>query len=96
MKNENAVSLGAVLADLMRQHGLDKKIRAQAIPQYWEEIIGQNAARVAKVKKIEYGRLFIEVGAPVWRTELMMRREEIRTKLNERLGSEVVKEIVLR
>ncbi len=96
MKNENATQLGTVLAELIRQHGLDKKIQAQSIPLYWEEIIGPNAAKTAKVKKVEFGKLIVEVGAPVWRTELMMRREEIRKKLNERLGSEMIKEIVLR
>lgn len=96
MKNENAQLLGTVLADILRKHGLDKKLRAHAIPEYWEEIIGQNAAKVAKVKKLEHGTLFIEVGAPVWRAELMMRREEIRKKINEKLGAELVRDIVLK
>lgn len=96
MKNENAQLLGTILSDIIRQHGLDKKIRAHAIPQHWEEIVGQNAAKVTKVKKLEHGTLIIEVGAPVWRTELMMRRDEIRKKLNEKLGAEMIKEIVLR
>lgn len=96
MKNENAQMLGTILSGIIRQHGLDKKIQAHSIPQHWEEIVGQNAAKVTKVKKLEHGTLIVEVGAPVWRTELMMRREEIRKKLNEKLGAEMVKEIVLR
>lgn len=96
MKNENAQMLGTVLADILRQHGLDKKLRAHAIPEHWASIVGQNAAKVTNVKKLEHGTLIVEVGAPVWRAELMMRREEIRKKINEKLGAELVRDIVLK
>ncbi len=40
--------------------------------------------------------LFIHLNSSVVRNELLMLREELRKKLNEKAGAEVIREIVLR
>ncbi len=92
----DAVSLQNLLRQFLRDTGLEHKVREYAVPDYWREIVGERIASLSEIKYFENGQLFIEVQAAVWRSEILMRREEIRKKINERCGVETVKEIIIR
>ncbi len=96
MTNENATPLGAVIQMLMKQAGLDKKVKEYAVLEQWNEVVGEFAAKATTAKKLEHGRLIVTLVSPVWRSEIMLRKDEIIRVLNEKAGSEVVKEIVIR
>jgi predicted nucleic acid-binding Zn ribbon protein len=96
MNNDEATPLGAALQMLLKQTGLDKKMKEFSALESWDEVVGINVARATASKKFEHGRLVITMVSPVWRTEVKMRVEPIRQALNERAGAEVVKEIVVR
>ncbi|MEO5930526.1 MAG: DUF721 domain-containing protein [Candidatus Kapaibacterium sp.] len=91
-----AESIGAIIQQWLRENNLSEKLQENSVPSYWVEIVGESVARHAQVERIERGTMFVKVQSAVWRNELAMRREEIRAKVNERLGAEIVKEIVLR
>jgi len=50
------------------------------------------------VKKVSVnnGELFIEVTSALVKSELVMLREELRDRINERMGKEVVYRVILR
>lgn len=91
-----AESLGSLIQQWLRANNLEAKANESAVPAYWVEIVGESVARQTVVERIERGRMFVRVESAVWRNELALRREEIRAKVNERFGAEVVKEIILR
>ncbi len=91
-----AESLGSIIKQWLRDNGYEEKIRESSVPDYWVDIVGEAVARQTRVERIERGTMFVSVASAVWRNELMMRREEIMSKINERFGAQVVKEIVLR
>lgn len=91
-----AQTIGSAIKEWLRANGLDQKVQEHSVPGYWEEIVGEAFARHAKVERVDNGRLFVSVESAAWRTEVMLRREDIRTRLNERLGAEIVKEIIVR
>lgn len=80
----------------LRENNLEAKAQESSVPSYWEEIVGESVARHATVERIDRGRMFVRVESAVWRNELLMRRDEIRRKVNERFGAEVILEIILR
>ena len=53
-------------------------------------------ARVTKNIYIKDRTLFVQLGSSVVRSELMMIRDEIMKRLNERAGKDVIDKIVLR
>jgi len=62
----------------------------------WEEMVGKAiASRTSKVY-IKDQVLYIRLNSSVARNELMMLREALREKLNEKAGKELIREIVLR
>lgn len=96
MNNDDFTSLSVLLKKFLRERGLEQKLIELSVPQYWREIVGEQVNKVSLVKYFENGQLFVEVRAAVWRTELLLRREDIRRKINERCGGEVVREIIVR
>ena len=91
-----AQTIGAAIKDWLRANGLDIKAQEHSVPGYWEEVVGDAVARHAKVERVEHGRVFVSVQSAVWRTEVMLRRAEILARLNERLGADILKEIIVR
>lgn len=91
-----AESIGAVIKQWLRDNNLEEKVQESSVPGYWVEIVGETVARYATVERIDKGKMYVRVESAVWRNELAMRRDEIRQKVNERFGAEIVKEVILR
>lgn len=62
----------------------------------WPAVVGAQIAAKAKPLKFERGALHIHVNSAAWRNELSMMRTEIINKLNEKVGQNLVKDIVFR
>ncbi len=76
--------------------GIDGALRKYRVITGWDEVVGEQIARVARPQRIENGVLFVSVSSAPWRAELTMKRTEIIQKLNEAAGSGVVKDIRFR
>ncbi len=62
----------------------------------WPGAVGPEIAKNAVPKSFRNGILFVETKHPVWTTELQTKNHLIRKKLNEKLGLEMVREILFR
>ena len=91
-----AEQIGAIIRQWLRENNLEDRVKASTVPTYWEDIVGPTVARHATVERIERGAMIIRVESAAWRNEIMLRRDHIRQKVNERFGSEIVREIVVR
>ena len=89
-------SLKRVFEELITRQGWDLKIKENNIPDIWQEIVGDMIAKVTKVKKVENGKLYVETVSSTWRAELMLRREILIEKINEKIGSNIIKELIIR
>jgi predicted nucleic acid-binding Zn ribbon protein len=91
-----AESIGAIIQQWLRANNLEEKLQQQSVPTYWIEIVGESVAKHATIERVDKGKMFVKVESAVWRNELSMRREEIRQKVNEHFGAEIVKEVIFR
>lgn len=91
-----AHSLGDLLGDVIARYRLQHVLDEVRVPEYWTQIVGPRLARVAVVRSFENGILRVHVSSAVWRQELVLRRDELRTSLNARIGRDVVQEIIVR
>ncbi len=85
-----------VLGSLFREGGLPFDLDDVRIWQVWEDAVGAVVARHARPSWIKDRRLRVTVSDPVWLQELRFQEQEIRERLNERLGKEIVKKIEFR
>jgi predicted nucleic acid-binding Zn ribbon protein len=75
---------------------LDVKLSEVGVINSWEEIVGKAISlRTSKIY-IKDHILYVHLNSSVVRNELLMLRQVLKDKLNEKAGSEVVKDIVLR
>jgi hypothetical protein len=96
MRRSKTIPLSEALRDYIREMNLGDKLSEVGVINSWEDIVGKAiSSRTTKIYMKDH-TLFVHLSSSVVRNELLMLREALREKLNERAGSEVVKEIVLR
>jgi hypothetical protein len=61
----------------------------------WSEVVGEIIAARAEPVRIEDGKLSVRVSDSSWMQELQFLKDEIRTRINERLRALVVRDIYL-
>ena len=88
--------LAAALEDLVRELGIDKPMHEYAAVTSWEEVVGEQIARIAHAERVDNGVLIVRVASAPWRSELSLRKAEILRKVADRIGQGVVKEIRFR
>ncbi len=80
------------IGDLLRGTALPETFRsrlkeAEAVSR-WEIAVGPTIAKYAQAIRVEAGVLHVEVGHPMWRSELHHRRRQILEILNSGVTSE--------
>jgi predicted nucleic acid-binding Zn ribbon protein len=96
MRRSKTISLAEAIRDYVREMNLDVKLSEIGVINSWEEIVGKAiSSRTSKIY-IKDHVLFVHLNSSVVRNELLMLRQILKEKLNEKAGSEVIKDIVLR
>ncbi len=96
MRKSNTEKLSDILRTYKKENRLDKKLAEVDIISSWEEVMGKTVASYTDDLRIQYGTLFVKTSSPMLRNELMMMKEEIRKRLNEKAGTELIRQIVFR
>lgn len=96
MRRSNTQSLGEALREYVREIRIERKLKEVDIVQSWENLLGKSVARYTRNLYISKGILYVEISSSVVKNELLMMREEIRKKMNEQAGEELVAKIVFK
>ena len=96
MRRSKTISLAEALDDYIKEMNLGGKLNEIGVINSWEEVVGKAiSSRTTKIYFKDH-KLYVHLNSSVVRNELLMLRETLKDKLNEKAGSEVVKDIVLR
>ena len=87
--------IGKILQNVILDLGIEQPIKGYQALNRWSEIVGTRIADVTEPEKIKNGKIFVRVKTDSWRNELVFHKKDMIKKLNECLGSNVVKDIVL-
>lgn len=88
--------LDSVLEDYVKALGLKQKLNERQVVELYPEIVGPVFARYTTNVVMEHGRLYIHLSSSMVRNELMMVRTKLQKSLNDAVGAEIVRDIVLR
>jgi len=86
---------GNVLADLLDRLPFRERLREHAVWTIWADVVGPLLAFKAEPVRIEEGKLFVRVANSAWMQELQFLKDDIRSRLNHRLGASVVRGLYL-
>jgi predicted nucleic acid-binding Zn ribbon protein len=92
-KDPQIEKLGTVLDKSLKRLELFPRLDEYGVWPIWNDVVGKPIARNAQPEKIRNGTLFVKVTSPVWMQQLQFMKEMIAEKLNQRLKSQIVKNI---
>ena len=96
MRRSRTISLAEALNDYIKEMNLGDKLSETGVINSWEETVGKAiSSRTTKIY-IKDHVLYVHLNSSVVRGELLMLREALKEKLNQKSGSEIIKDIVLR
>jgi len=90
------LSLKDAITQFLKSSRLDSRIRSFRIEDVWEELMGKTIARYTDKIQIVQGTLFITTSVAPLRNELLFQKNQIRQRVNEALGENVISEVVIR
>jgi hypothetical protein len=96
MRKTNTQSIRDVLKSYVQENNLEQKLTELDLIKSWESVMGKTVMRYTGNLYIQNSTLFVETTSPIVRNELLMMKEEIRTRLNEVVGQELIKTIIFR
>ena len=89
-------SIEQALKIFLQKSRLKGSIQAFQITDVWEQIMGKTIARYTETIEIINNTLFISTTVAPLKSELLYQKDRIIQRVNEALGENIVKEVVIR
>ncbi|PTS91938.1 DUF721 domain-containing protein [Flavobacterium sp. HMWF030] len=92
----NQSTIGAVLQQIIQVNKLGAGMDQIDVKEAWRQLMGNGVNTYTKNVILKGTTLYVELGSAVLREELSHGKSKIVKMINEELGREVVKDVVLR
>lgn len=92
----NQSTIGAVLQQIIQVNKLGAGMDQIDVKAAWRHLMGNGVHTYTKNVVLKGSTLYVELGSAVLREELSHGKSKIVKMINEELGREVVKDVVLR
>ena len=89
-------SMQEAMKQFLQQSRLKGDIQALQIEDIWEKIMGKTIAKYTDKIQIIKGTLFISSQVAPLKNELLFQKEKIIERVNEALGENVIKDVVIK
>ncbi len=96
MRRSKTSNISEIISALLKEQGLEGKLEETRLISSWEEVLGRSVSKATKNLYIKDKVLFVQLNSSIVRSELMLIRDEIVKRLNERAGKAVIDRIVLK
>jgi predicted nucleic acid-binding Zn ribbon protein len=96
MEKTNTRKIRDLLNEFLQENKLDTKLKERDLIDSWEELMGKTISRATQKIYIKDGKLFVVIPSSVIRNELYMLKQEIVRKLNEKVGGNMITDLVLK
>ena len=95
-KNDAQRPLGQVLGDFIKQNRLQQGMDRVDARQAWIQLMGNGVNNYTSAVELKGDTLYVSLSSSVLREELSLGKSKIVSMINEELGRELVKKLVLR
>ena len=96
MRRNNAEQIGEMIRKFVRQNGLESPLNEYRLVQAWKEVVGPAITKYTSNLYIKNQILYVHLTSSVLRQELMMGRDILVRNLNEKVGAQVIVNIIFR
>ena len=97
MKRKNEPqSLGDAIQEFLGQFKNNEKLLESQAITAWPEVMGSNISKYTQEISFKRGKLYVSLSSPVLKNELMMFRRKMVDSINQHIGADIVKDIIIR
>ena len=97
MKRVKAQSIGDILREFFTQNPeIGRRLDEVRLVHAWREVLGPGVSQATREAYVRGATLHVVLDSAVLRSELMMWRDRLVRTLNERVGTDVIREIRFR
>ena len=96
MRRNDAEQIGEMIRKFFRQNGLESPLNEYRLVQAWKDVVGPVISKYTSTLYIKNHILYVHLTSSVLRQELMMGRDILVRNLNERVGAQVIVNIIFR
>ena len=82
-----------MLRNVLKRIDPEKRLPAFEVWNFWNDIVGDALAQRAQPSGYRNGVLFVTVATHAWMQELQFMKDAMLERLNERLGSKLIRDI---
>lgn len=90
------ISIGEALKQFLKNSKLKSGIQAMQVEDAWEKIMGKTIARYTDKIEIINSTLYISTSVAPLKNELLYQKAKIIERVNEALGENVIKDVVIK
>lgn len=94
LSNESSIS--DILKEIIEANKLDKGLNQISVADAWKNLMGNGVNNYTRNILLKGSTLYVELTSSVLREELSYGKDKIIKMINEELGREVVKDVVLK
>jgi hypothetical protein len=95
-RNNNNLNMGEALREFIKENRLQKGMDKVEVREAWANLMGNGVLNYTSAVELRGDTLFVSLSSSVLREELGLGKSKIITMLNEELGRDLVKKLVLR
>ncbi len=95
-RHSNINNLSDALKDFVETNKLQKGLDKVNVEDAWKRLMGNGVNNYTTAIKLDRQTLYVQLSSSVLREELSYGTSKIITMLNEELGKEIIKKLVLR
>ncbi len=96
MRGKNTHNVGDIIRKLMKNPKLAGKLDELDALAAWKEIIGEQLAKYIIDAKVYKQILYVKLKSAPMRNELSYKKSELLQEINQKLGKEYIKDIILK
>ena len=91
MPNANSSSITDALFEYLRESGLEQSVLEVQIEEIWPQVMGETVTKLTRSVEVKDGMLIVRVSSAALKTQLFENRFELVRKLNEAVGSNIIR-----
>lgn len=96
MKKKNDLSLQEAMQDMIQKYRLEPQLNETRVKMLWEKLMGKTISTYTSNIRLRKNTLYLTILSAPLKHELSFAKEKIKSLLNDEIGEEVVKEVVIR
>ncbi|MDD3926068.1 MAG: DUF721 domain-containing protein [bacterium] len=96
MRRDGFISVEEIIARMVGNLEDGRRLREELSLLVWEDVVGKAISRHTSPQRVISGIMTVNTDGSAWAQELSLQKEEIKKRLNARVGFDLVKDIRFR